>query len=88
MVGCVYDGVVGVVLFLEGEVPGFESGIGGFFLGAGEERDVFCAGESAGVVDGAGDFGGGREVVLEEVEGVAAEAGPSRIVLAIVSFCL
>jgi hypothetical protein len=78
LVGDVDDGALAVVDLLEGEGPGFETGVGEFFFGTGEERHAFSGGGVAGGEDGGPHLGGGRLLGLEKVEGVTAKTRPSK----------
>jgi hypothetical protein len=74
------DGVAAfgrVVFLLQLNIPLLEAGIGDFFFGTGQDADAFGGGSVAGFEYGAPNGGRGGLLSLEEVEGVAPQAGPS-----------
>jgi hypothetical protein len=68
--------LLGVVLLLQGKGPLLETEVGNLLLSTGEKADVLGSGSIAGSRDGLPHLRGSLLLVLEEVQGVAAEARP------------
>lgn len=80
LVGCVDERAavfLGVVLLLQRSGPFLEPDVGDLLLGAGEQADALCGRGIAGLRDSGPHLGSGVLLSLEEVQGVAAKAGPS-----------